>query len=222
MRLNDWLPKREESFADLCRKWVLSLGNEAAVMEFKWDDDERTTTLVALTEYLADLSAFKSVDSTANRTTKIKAREKAMTAMRSFARSFIRFNTAMTDTEKEEMGVRPRDFSLSRFGRPDVRPKIEVEHTSNGFEHRIRAVNRETDKLTKPDGVYGIKYVWQVGGTKPESADDLPKSAFSRRGTHIVTFSHGDQGKVVYYACRYENAKGEGGPWSQIVEVFIA
>jgi hypothetical protein len=38
----------------------------------------------------------------------------------------------------------------------------------------------------------------------------------------VVTYTEADKKKTAYYAVCYENAKGEPGPWSPIVEAAIA
>jgi hypothetical protein len=61
-----------------------------------------------------------------------------------------------------------------------------------------------------------------VGGEKPASGSDLPKTKFSRRSTFMVTHTEADKAKTAYYATCYENSKGEQGLWSPIVEAVIA
>jgi hypothetical protein len=73
----------------------------------------------------------------------------------------------------------------------------------------------------KPADAYGVRYAWQVGGIKPASGADLPKSKFSRKTALIVTHTEADKGKPAYYAACYENGKGDTGPWSPVEEAFI-
>lgn len=59
---------------------------------------------------------------------------------------------------------------------------------------------------------------------KNDARDALKTKArtfFSRKTTHVFDFEEEDRGKKVYYAARYENAKGEAGPWSEVVSLII-
>jgi hypothetical protein len=59
----------------------------------------------------------------------------------------------------------------------------------------------------------------------PGSGDDLPHSRFTRRKKELFDFPAEDSGKMVYFCVRYENAKGESGPWgpmfSSIYSVIV-
>ncbi|GHU99886.1 hypothetical protein FACS189483_09590 [Spirochaetia bacterium] len=96
-----------------------------------------------------------------------------------------------------------------------------VDNTPNHFEHRLRALNRGRNDASKPDDAYGVRYAWQVGGEKPATGADLPKSKFSRNTSHVVTLTEADKAKTAYYATCYENGKGDTGPWSPVVDTVI-
>jgi hypothetical protein len=72
--------------------------------------------------------------------------------------------------------------------------------------------------LTAP--AYGVRYAWQVGGVRPASGEDLPKTRFSRSPTLAIARTEEQKGQTVYYATCYENSKGQAGPWSP-VEVAV-
>jgi hypothetical protein len=53
----------------------------------------------------------------------------------------------------------------------------------------------------------------------PTPADDLPHSVFTRK--HQFDFPEEDRGKSVYFCLRYENGKGDAGPWGPILQAII-
>jgi hypothetical protein len=55
----------------------------------------------------------------------------------------------------------------------------------------------------------------------PQTEDDLPLSHFTRRRIYRFNFSRVDSGKVLYICLRYENSKGDEGPWGPMIEVII-
>jgi hypothetical protein len=54
----------------------------------------------------------------------------------------------------------------------------------------------------------------------PLTGDDLPHSAWTHKKKVTLDF-HGDSGKIVYFCVRYENAKGEHGPWGPIFQAVV-
>jgi hypothetical protein len=55
----------------------------------------------------------------------------------------------------------------------------------------------------------------------PLTGDDLPHSRFTRRQKELFDFPADDSGKTVYFCARFENAKGEPGPWGPLFHTVI-
>jgi hypothetical protein len=219
--MSDWIPTREQDFVDLCLKWKAELENPANIAAYGWDQTEVTATLGNIDAFLTARSAYEADNSTAKRLAKDEAKEDAKDAMRDFANSSIRFNKKMSDAQKLVFGVRPADKTPTSHQPPVSQPDTVVENTPNHFEHRIRALNHTTGKTSKPADAYGVRYAWQVGGDRPASGKDLPKSQFSRKPAFIVSHTEAEKGKTAYYATCYENGKGDMGKWSPVVDAVI-
>jgi hypothetical protein len=125
-------------------------------------------------------------NSTGNCIAKDEAKGEMMDAMREVANSSIRFNKKMYDEDKLVYGIHPTDTTLTYHGTPTSQPGTEVENARNHYEHLVRAINTERGDHSKPTDAYGVRYAWQVGGEKPASGTDLPKSKFSRKTSHVV------------------------------------
>jgi hypothetical protein len=217
----DWLPKREQDLADLCQKWAAVLADGAKIAAFGWDQTECAGVLGKVNGFLTARGGYEADDSTAKRLAKDEAKGEAVDAMREFANSSIRFNKKMDDPDKLFMGIHPKDTTPTVHGTPGSQPGTEVENTRNHYEHLIRAINTERGDHSKPEDAYGVRYAWQVGGEKPASGADLPKSKFNRRTTHVVQHTEAVKGKTAFYSTCYENSKGDTGPWSPVVEAVI-
>jgi hypothetical protein len=61
----------------------------------------------------------------------------------------------------------------------------------------------------------------EIRETTPTNAEDLRHSVFRRKTSEVFNYDEQDCGKRVFYAACYENAKGEAGPWSDIIEAII-
>jgi hypothetical protein len=219
---SDWIPTREQDLVDLATRWTVILADTAKQTAFGWDAAECTAVVAKITAFLTARSAYEATDSTENRVTKDEAKEDAIDAMRDFANTSVRFNKKMTDADKLELGVHPADKTMTHHPKPASQPDTDVLPSVNHYEHLVRALNHATGVLSKPDDAYGVCYAWQVGGEKPATGEDLPKTQFSRRTTLIVTHTEADKGKTAYYATCYENSRGEKGSLSPIVEAVIA
>ncbi|MDR2093266.1 MAG: hypothetical protein LBP58_08140 [Azoarcus sp.] len=53
------------------------------------------------------------------------------------------------------------------------------------------------------------------------TGDELPHSRFTRRPIELFDFEQTDSGKTVYFSVRFENAKGEPGPWGPVFHAVI-
>jgi hypothetical protein len=217
----DWLPGVELKLVEVCEVWQAGLGNPQNVTAYGWKQTEVDETLIQIDGFLVARVAYKENNSSKNRLAKDDAKENAKHAMRNFANTSIRYNPLMRPEEKLVYGIRPTDNTMTPHPEPTVRPDIVVENTHNRFEHKIRAFSSENGKETKPTGVHGVRYGWQIGGEKPASGENLPKTKFSRKANYIITHTEADKGKAVYYAVCYENSSGDEGPWSPVEEAMI-
>jgi hypothetical protein len=206
---------------DLCQKWVIVLADTDKIAAYGWDQAECTEVSGKISAFLTARSMYEVDNSTMKRLAKDEAKEEAVDAMRDFANSSVRFNKKMDDPAKLAMGIHPKNTTPTTHGTPTSQPDTVVENSINHFEHKIRVINHETGGASKPTDAYGVRYAWQVGGNRPVSGGDLPKTKFSRRTNLTVTHTEADKGKPCWYATCYENGKGDMGPWSPVEEAFI-
>lgn len=218
----NWIPEKELEYVELCRKWSVMLKSQEIISMFGWDTKQCAAVLKVLDAFLAAHAMFKDVDSTANRMTKNELKKETMTLIRSFANSYVRYNPNMDAAARLDMGIRLPDSTPTTSNRPTAMPDTIAEHTAFHYQHRVRAMNVETGKINKPAGVYGVRFVCQVGGERPATAAVMNRSQYSRKPVTIFQHDESDKGKPAYYAACYENSRGEIGPWSPVFEMYIA
>ena len=61
----------------------------------------------------------------------------------------------------------------------------------------------------------------EIGTTPTASASELHDLATDTRPPYVAQFDAADAGKTAYYWLRWENTKGETGPWSAAVSATI-
>jgi hypothetical protein len=79
----------------------------------------------------------------------------------------------------------------------------------------------ESPAAGKPDGVHGCEIRWAVLDMPPAQTDDLVHSAFSTRLLHLFEFEGNQRGKRFYFRGRWENTRGQKGPWGEIGNAVI-
>lgn len=96
---------------------------------------------------------------------------------------------------------------------------IGTVNINNRLEHHISVFNSGGSKA-KPYLVRGCQIWYKIGET-PGSFSEMSYSITTSKSPHIHHFGGQDVGKMVHYWLRWENTKGETGPWSSMVSATI-
>ncbi|MDR1126976.1 MAG: hypothetical protein LBL06_02485 [Treponema sp.] len=215
----DFFPMRD---ADLVR-WLENFCSVLAEHAEAWGIS--TSIITGLT---AQITAYIKVydEATGENSTKALVLEKnekrdALKAeVRDIKNQYVDYNTAVTNPDRERLGLHIRDRHPTPKPRPTSRPSLEITPTNNR-QHTGIAINKATGKKTKPADAYGVRYAWEIRDNAPINADDLRHSTFRRKVSQVFNYSEEERGKKIFYAACYENEKGEAGPWSDIIETII-
>jgi hypothetical protein len=89
---------------------------------------------------------------------------------------------------------------------------------SVGISFRARGEKREE---ARPPGQRGVEIGWVVSDVSVGRVDELRHSRAAARSPVTLSFGEDESGKVLYFALRWENTRGEKGPWGQIRGVII-
>ncbi|MDR3262138.1 MAG: hypothetical protein LBT78_09955 [Tannerella sp.] len=73
----------------------------------------------------------------------------------------------------------------------------------------------------KPRGQHGAEIRWAILTAPPANVNDLTRSAFDTSSPFSLEFDEADRGKTVYFCMRWENTRGEKGPWGEILFAII-
>jgi hypothetical protein len=215
----DFFPKREAELLEWFKNFSSVLTAKAAA----WNVPAN-----AASDLAAKVAAYETIYNAAKGENRTKAlileknekRGALKSDVRNIKNKYIDYNDTVPDPDRERLGVPIRDRKPTPKPKPTSRPMLEVLPTNNR-QHTATAINQATGKKTKPEDAYGVNYSWEIRDTAPANAEDLRHSVFRRKTTEVFDYEEGDRGKRVYYAACYENAKGESGPWSDIVEAII-
>jgi hypothetical protein len=125
--------------------------------------------------------------------------------------------------------VTPEALALMNIPLPDrnptpaPKPQTYVELTFETSFHRIIIHFRDQNSPSKakPFGMHGVEIKSGILDTPPAEAAALSDSSFATRTPFEMNFPESLSGKTIYITARWENTRGEKGPWSKIQAVVI-
>ena len=146
--------------------------------------------------------------------------DEARAVTREFVNLNLRYNRSMTDEDREDMGLTIPDHNPTPVPVPTTYPKIKVD-TSIIMRLTLHIQDNEAQNHAKPNGVHGCEIRWAILDTPPTGTEDLLHSAFSTKPAYTFEFDDPQRGKRFYFRCRWENTKGEKGPWCEFGNSII-
>lgn len=148
------------------------------------------------------------------------ARAKLESGLRAAARK-VHSTAGADNTLRVAVGLKPREATRSPIGAPASRPAGRIE-VKPGRTLVLHFVDEQTPtRLAKPDGVQGCQIWSHVGDAAPAEASDYSFVALDTRTPYTDEHAAADAGKTVHYLLRWQNAKGEPGPWSDVLSAKI-
>jgi hypothetical protein len=216
----DYIPTTESGLPPFAKTlYAYALANFA-----RWGAPSPQALLDAeITAFETALAAYQSpnhgkVDTLA----KNESKAALVHALRVYVQGYIARNPAVTDEDKEEMGLPLRDTTPTPHPAPDVRPEAAAEPAGTGA-HRVTAINPHTQNKDKPPLVTGVAYARHIRRADEQklSAEDMP-SDYKTGTSRVYQYAEADYGKIVDYAAAYENETGKRGPWSNVVSLIIS
>lgn len=218
----DFIPRPDEEFNTyITTKFLPYLTANAATLGVATAKVTAFTALVTAWSYA--WTAHQNAQSAAQVATLSKdgARVTLEEAAREIAAG-VQANPAVTDPQKEGLGVTVRKTSRNPVDVPSTTPIIQKIDTSTRGILRLHFVDFETpDSKLKPPGVRGCEIREQIGGTAPVNPENMAFLATESRTPYRADFSAEDIGKTVYFACRWVNSRFQPGPWSQISSAIV-
>ncbi|WP_162510876.1 hypothetical protein [Treponema endosymbiont of Eucomonympha sp.] len=232
----DWLPTNREAQLAMAQNWVAVLGNQTGN---PWNIPEAEQT--ALDGLSVDAERLLGQAQSSARTTVITAECKtafaALLVKMRFVKSRYFLAPPLSDADFTSLELQPKD--TTRTPVPPPAAQAEADVTRPGVH--ILALHLKAVADSPPDphrADYGFRVYFGVlspdgasavpaAGLKreltaaPVSGEELPHSRFTRRKKETFDFPAEDSGKTVYFCVRYENAKGESGPWGPLFSAVI-
>jgi hypothetical protein len=152
--------------------------------------------------------------------TKNEAKEALISVLRTFIKAYLMYNPAVTDADKESMGLPVHDTTRTPTPVPSTIPELELD-SSIIRQVSVHYRDAGNEKRSKPHGVHGIELRWALLENPPASVEDLKNSVFDTASPYTFVFDEVERGNALYICPRWENNKGEKGPLGEIVKAII-
>lgn len=218
--MSDVIPQSDGDFDTLMNQFIPYVAGHATNLGVP------TAMATALTSEL-ELWTDSFADHQAKQTAALAAtgvKDQTRATLTTQARAAIRIiqnNPAVTDEQRQSMGLPVHDDKRTRVPVPTTRPVVQIE----SLEHLEHVVNfRDESKpksKAKPAGVRGAEiWIW-IGPNPPADPAGFRWVALDSATPYLMVHEGADVGKTACYALRWENTRGEPGPWSDVVSATI-
>jgi hypothetical protein len=230
-----WISGKREDQLSMANDWLTVLSIKA--MSWNIPDVE----VSQLREEVRVASELLALSKSSERTEVITARcksafEELLEKMRFFKGHYF-LTPPLIDEDLISLQLKPKDTAHTPIPPPSNQAEADISRPgAHLLTLHLRAIAGSPPDPHRSD--YGFRIYWGVmpsGGATTEAAlsvkrelikvpvsgEELPHSRFTRRKKEMFDFPQEDSSKTVYFCVRYENAKGEPGPWGPIFSAVI-
>jgi hypothetical protein len=169
------------------------------------------------------LSLIEDVDTRTR--TNIREKNDARKALESHVRSvvseFMAHSTRLTNKQREMLGI--PIYKKTRTPAPVAETYPDFDLDTNMLRRiKIHFYDKGKKKTkAKPEGQHGAEIRYAILEAEPKDVMQLNHSLFDTHTPFTLEFIDADRGRKVYLALRWENTRGEKGPWSPFANAVI-
>jgi hypothetical protein len=230
-----WFPGKRSDQIAMAKDWLQILSTEPPPWEIPAVEVSKLRGVERTAEDLLKIAMSK--DRTEVITAECHAAFEALYEKMRFIKNRYFQSPPLTDADFIALRLKPKDSAHTPVPPPTSQAEADISRPGpHLLTLHLRPLSNSPPDPHRSD--YGFRVYWGVlplGGATAETAtgvkrellkipvsgEELPHSRFTRRKKELFDFAQEDSGKTVYFCVRYENAKGEPGPWGPIFSAFI-
>jgi hypothetical protein len=225
----DWLPGNHKELKEKAVKarTYLNVPENYNRMGFAVNSPQRVwlanTFDAVYNPYIAACLAWEDeAERTKNKTITFEEAEAAFKPVfREFYTGFLKSNPLVTDTDLNAMGL-PTRHSGGHHPAPVATTYPDFDIDSSLIRHlTVHFYDQGSKSKAKPAGQHGAEIRWAILDAMPVDVSALTNSSFDTRTPFTLEFEGHQRGKTIYFSLRWENTRGEKGPWSEIQSAII-
>ena len=230
-RKKDWLPVNHEAFHALVQRltnYIMDADNRDRMDFGATTNTGKVFTnevVPAVARYLPVYNAWVDPAQRTKATQRaIEREEKALRALlRKLYKSSIKDSYFVTDEDLANMGLPPRHEGGGKPS-PVARRAPGIRHEAlDGHRVQVDFFDIESEnKRGKPAGQHGIEFkIGVFDDDLPVTPEELTVSVFDTNPPYVFEGTAAQKGKFLKLFGRWENTRGEKGPWSDLFIVVI-
>ena len=230
---DDWIPGKRDDQLNMGEVWMTVMAQKIAAWGIPQTEVTALVDIVATAQ--AALAAAKGSDRNKKTTAACKTAFLALIKKLRFLKERYVHMPPLTEVDYVALLLRVHDEN-SPVPAPMGFAEGDVSYPGPGtLELHLRPVAGQEPLDIRSD--YGYRVYWGVyppGGAPvelatgkrrllmnvPAGGDELPHSRWTRRRKERFDF-HEDRGSTVYFCVRYENSKGQSGPWGPLFSAIV-
>ncbi|MDR2410514.1 MAG: hypothetical protein LBE13_20725 [Bacteroidales bacterium] len=218
-RKSNYIPRKDGIFLEWVKNLFSFLIGHASIFEID------PSSWMAIERMIMDFEAAyqKAIapnHGSADILLKNECRKTLEKAIRLYVKEYLEYNHLVTDEDRKLMGLPIHDTVLTPAPVSATTPEAEIKLPSPAVVE-IHFRDTGSEKKGRPPGQHGIETVYAILENKPADWEELTRSTFATRSPFKLSFKGTDRGKTLYFAMRWENTRGEKGPWSEIMSTII-
>jgi hypothetical protein len=140
--------------------------------------------------------------------------------LRGFVNAWLRYHPAVTNDDKEKMGLHIPDPTPTPASDPTTRPEFNIKvkdiRTLSLLFH-----DEGSERRAKPKGIGGAVIRWIVQDHPAVNVRELTNSFLATRTPYTMVFTDEERGKIVSIAMQWQNRKGRKGSFSEIQSAIV-
>ncbi|GHT24909.1 hypothetical protein FACS189430_10710 [Bacteroidia bacterium] len=218
-RRADFIPRSDRKF----NSWAIVLLRYIGFHSAEWDvpADAFTALQSMLDPWTEALSNAENPEMRTKAVVDAKnALRKAFVAeIRRVVKAYIIYNPAVSDSDRDNMGLPVHDTTPTPIPVPQESPIVEVDFSSHQ-QHLVTV--KSIAGRAKPSAAHGFELWGKVGTPAPTTDSDFRYVGFATKSPFTVHYELSEVGTTVFYRAHWVNAKNEAGPWGDIVNALIA
>ncbi|MDR1698949.1 MAG: hypothetical protein LBR75_03910 [Prevotellaceae bacterium] len=190
---------------------------------FKIEESKLKDLTAAKSKYELAFQRASNPDS-ANRADRVERDEREAdykTAIRAFVNENIRYNSNISDYDRQYLGLTIADHTPTPAAVPHTHPVLRIDF-SEPQQHTIHIRDEKLDSKQKPEGVKECEIWYKIASEQPTHDSELHYAGSATKSTFSIDFGAEEQGNKVWYKGRWVNTRGQHGTWSVYTSAIIA
>jgi hypothetical protein len=218
MHTHGYIPAADSALVDWAANFVTKL--TAHAQDWNVTEAELTALNEAKTLFA---NLHQLVDSPAKSKILVDQKNEARKQLVTLIRDLVGFklkNPIITNNQRLELGLPVHDNTRTPVPTPTTHVVFTLKVQSIR-EVRIDFKDEHSDSKAKPYGYDGAVVFHEVMEQKPNDPNTLTHSVLATKTPFTLEFNEEQRGKKVFVAIKWQNEKGQMGPWSEVQSIIV-